>query len=230
MTKKIITKNIKRDFKRNIQQLVRDLSQPFVIIQESPMFVDCPNCIWDSINKKSANIFDASFTSPETIFVGTDQQRTITPVPFDSGRCPVCIGEGQLFTTKELTIPAMINYVSSWRFGSEYYDLPVGKEGVNFAIVKTLSCYYELLAQNSIFIIHNRIKVEKFKPPFVRGIGGEDAVVQMAVQTVEAGEQTTGKFDGLLDPLSRDNVDHRRKIKGPTATRILTGRNRGQGG
>ncbi len=72
MPKKLVTDRVKKDFKRLAQQLVLDLSQPLIIVQESPMFVDCPNCIWDSINKKSSNVFDASFVSSTTIFVSTD--------------------------------------------------------------------------------------------------------------------------------------------------------------
>lgn len=224
----MVSKNVKKDFKRAMQQLVRDLSQPFVIIQESPAFVDCPNCIWDSINKKSSNIRNAAFTVPTIIFSGTDQQRTIAPVPFTTGRCPVCIGEGQLFTTKEVCIGAMVNWIRPGS-KSDYSDLPVGREGTNFAIIKTLACHYQLLAQNKSFVVHNRIKVEKFKPAIVRGLGGEEAVVELVVQTVTHGEETTGKFD-RVDPDSRDAVDPRRKIKGPTALGVLLGRNKGQGG
>jgi hypothetical protein len=228
MPRKLIPNRIKREFQRLTQQVVLDLSQPLVIIQESPFFVDCPNCIWDSINKKSSNVFDASFTVASTIFVGTDQQRTISPVSFTSGRCPVCVGEGQLFTEKELCIPAMINFIRSGD-GSEYMDLAAGKEGVNYAVVKTLACYYDLLARNEVFVIHRTIKCEKFKPPFVRGMGGLEAVAEMIVQTTESGQRSTGKFD-VDDPKFNRLEDVRRRIKGPTATQILRGPIKGQGG
>jgi hypothetical protein len=209
-----------------MQQLVRDLSQPFCIVQESPNFVDCPNCIWDSINKKSSNVFDASFVVPITIFSGTSDERLITPISFTVGRCPVCIGEGQLFTKKEICIPAMVNYLSAADRGGRYSDLPAGKEGVNFMIVKTLACHYDLLANNQIFIVHNNIKCEKFQPPFMRGLGGEEAVCEMLLQTTEAGERTSGKL-GTGDKLSRDD-DPRRRIKGPTDLNILRGNLRGR--
>ena len=111
MPRKLISTAVKRNFKKITQQLVQDLSQPLRIIQESPAFVDCPNCVWDSINKKSSNVFQSSFTAATIIFVSTDQERVISPVSFTEGRCPVCIGEGQLFTTKEICISAMINYI-----------------------------------------------------------------------------------------------------------------------
>ena len=133
MSKKLISKKIKKDFKKIVEQLVTDLSQPLTIVQESPLFVDCPNCIWDSINKKSSNVFDASFSGPITIFTATDQERTISPISFSAGRCPVCIGEGQLFTTKEICIAAMVNFISVADRGGRYFDLPAGKEGVNCA-------------------------------------------------------------------------------------------------
>lgn len=226
MPRRLIPKAIKTEFKRLTQQLVLDLSQPLTIVQESPMFVDCPNCVYDSINKKSSNVFQASFTSSITIFVDTDQERLITPISFDAGRCPVCIGEGQLFTSKEVCIPAMINYLAATGSGSRFFDLPAGKEGTNFMVVKTLACHYELLLNNSIFVVHNNVKCEKWKAPFVRGLGGEEAICEMMLQTSEAGERTTGKF-GEGDPLRRE-AENKRRIKGPTELDILRGRLRGR--
>lgn len=220
---KLISNAIKKQFKQVTQQIVKDLAQSFTIVQESPLFVDCPNCLGDSINKKSANVFDASFVAPIVIFSGTDQERTISPVSFTVGRCPVCIGEGQLFTSKTLCIPAMINFIRPGDSGGKYYDLPAGKEGVNFAVVKTLACYYDLLVRNDVFVIHNNIKCEKYRPPVVRGLGGEEAVVEMVIQTAEAGQLSTGKFDSSDHPFQSQTEDPRRKIKGGTDHRILNG-------
>ena len=224
MPRKLVSKKDKRRFKKLIQQLVVDLSQSLAIVQESPLFIDCPNCIWDSINKKSSNVFDASFASPEVIFADTDQERTITPTSFSIGRCPVCIGEGQLFTSQEVCIPAMVNFISGGE-GGRFTDLPVGKEGVNFLLVKTLACHYNLLAKNEIFTVQAGIKCEKFRPPFVRGLGGEDAVCEMLLQTTEAGQRATEEFGGNA-PLSRED-DPRRRIKGPTDIEVLRGHVRG---
>lgn len=220
MPKQLVPGAVKKQYKKLIQQLVLDLSQQLSIIQESPMFVDCPNCIWDSINKKSSNVFDASFVAATTIFSTTDQERTISPVNFTVGRCPVCIGEGQLFTQKEVCIPAMVNFLSATSPG--YFDLPAGKEGVSFLIVKTLACHYELLTNNQIFVVNGNTKCEKFRPPFVRGLGGEESVCEMVLQTSEAGERTSGDFGGG-DPLRRE-AESKRRIKGPTNLDILRGR------
>lgn len=225
---KLVTSAVKKHFKKTMQQLVRDLSQPLKILQETPFFVDCPNCIWDSINKKSSNVFNSAFVGSVTIFTATDQERTITPAPFTSGRCPVCIGEGQLFTQTEICIPAMINFINPSESGGKYVDLPAGREGVNFAVVKTLACHYDLLARNSIFIVHNHVKCEKFRPPFVRGLGGEEAITEMIIQTTEVGEISSGKFGPGPDPLQNRTEDPRRKIKGPSDLRILQGQVRGQ--
>ena len=86
MPRKLITRKMKQDYKKKMQQLVTDLSQDLVVIQESPMFVDCPNCIWDSINKKSSNVFDSTFVTPVGIFADTDQSRTVNPISFTEGR------------------------------------------------------------------------------------------------------------------------------------------------
>jgi len=226
MGKQLVPKSIKKQFKKLTQQLVLDLSQPLRIIQESPMFVDCPNCVWDSINKKSSNVFQASFTTPLTIFSSTDQERVISPVSFTEGRCPVCIGEGQLFTRKELCIPAMINFIGRDERGGRFLDLPAGKEGVNFLVVKTLACHYELILNNSIFVVHNNVKCEKFNPPIVRGLGGEEAVTEVVLQTTEVGERTSAKFGGT--DKERREAKARRNIKGPTETDVLSGRLQGR--
>jgi len=228
MAKQLVPRSVKEQFRRVTQQVVLDLAQPFTIIQESPSFVDCPNCIWDSINKKSSNVYDASFTVAVNIFVGTDQQRTITPVSFTAGRCPVCVGEGQLFTEREICIPAMINFLGPGSSGGRYQDLAAGKEGVSFALVKTLACHYDLLARNDRFVIHNNIKCEKYRPPFVRGLGGLEAVVEMVVQTTEAGQLSTGKFDSSDHPWQSREEDPRRRIKGPTDLRVLRGQIKGR--
>lgn len=133
-----------------------------------------------------------------------------------------CLGEGQLFTSKEICIPAMVNFISptSSRSG-KFFDLPAGKEGVNFIIVKTIACNYELLLNNQIFVIHGNTKCEKFRPPILRGLGGEEAVVEMILQTTEIGERTSGKFGGG-NQFDRDD-DPRRRIKGPTDLPILRG-------
>ena len=222
----MVSNRVKTQMKKLTQRLVLDLAQPLIIVQESPTFVDCPNCIWDSINKKSSNVFDSSFSGSSTIFASTDQERVITPVSFTSGRCPVCLGEGQLFTTKEICIQAMVNYLSAADRGGRYFDMAAGKEGVNFMIVKTLACHYQLLVNNSIFVVHNNVKCEKFSPPFLRGLGGEEAVVEMTLQTSEAGERTSGKLGGG-DKLSRED-DPRRRIKGPTDINVLRGRQKGR--
>lgn len=220
MPRKLVPSRVKNEFKKLTQQLVLDLSQDLAIVQESPLFTECPNCIWDSINKKSSNVFDATFTVPVTIFSATDQARTINPVSFTSGRCPVCIGEGQLFTSREVCIPAMVNFFSpADDRGGGFVQLAAGKEGKNTLLIKTLACHYELLLNNEIFMIHNGVKCEKFSPPIVRGMGGVEAVAECWMQTAEVGQRASDKFRTSTDP--RD--DPRRRIKGPTDLPVLRG-------
>ena len=215
MPRKMITKKVKQQYKRIMQQLVEDLSQNLVIVQESPMFVDCPNCIWDSINKKSANVFDSTFTSSVTIFQNTDQERVITPISFTSGRCPVCVGEGQLFTNKEVCVPAMINFMSpSSSRGAEFLSSAAGKEAQNFLVVKTHACHHDLLVDNEVFFVHGNIKCTKFRPPILRGLGGDEAVAEIMLQTADEAQSKSGKFGGGTK-LSRDD-DPRKRIKGPS--------------
>jgi len=219
MPKKLVTRKMQRDYRGVLEQVIQDMSQPVIILQdEDRLFVVCPNCIWDSINKKSSNIFNASFIAPVIIFSGTDQQRTITPQPFSFGRCPVCFGEGQLFTENELSIPALVNwYIIRRTEHGDYTDLPAGKQGLHYAQIKAKYAYYELLRQNRTFIIFGDVKCEKFIAPFVRGLGSDIAIVEMWVETVEPGESVTGIQSGHTGR----NIDPRVKIKGPTELQIM---------
>jgi len=185
------------------------------------------NCLWDSINKKSSNVFDNSFTSSATIFSGTSEERVINPIPFSVGRCPVCIGEGQIFTNKEICIPAMVNFFSGTgaRRGL-FMSTAAGKEGMNLVVVKTLACHYELMHNNETFFIHNNVKCVKFKPPFLRGLGGEETVCETVLQTADEGQRTSGKFGGG-DKLSRDD-DPRKRIRGPSDIIDQRGKLRGR--
>ena len=120
----------------------------------------------------------------------------------------------------------MVNFIGRDERGGRFLDLPAGKEGVNFLVVKTLACNYELLLNNEIFVVHNNVKCGKFKPPIVRGLGGEDVVAGVVLQTVEVGERTSAKFGGT--DKQRREADARRRIKGPTETDVLTGRLQGR--
>jgi len=225
MPRKLIPNRVKKDYKRKVQQLITDLSQDLVVVQESPLFVDCPNCIWDSINKKSSNIFDATFISSTTIFAATSDSRLITPISFTEGRCPVCIGEGQIFTNKEICIKAMVNFFSETGRRGSFMSEAAGKEGISLVIIKTLPCNYKLLLQNEVFFINSNVKLAKFKPPFLRGLGGEDAVCETLMQLVDEGQSTSGDY-GSGDKLSRDD-DPRKRIK--SASDILDQRGRLRG-
>lgn len=224
---RLIPPKAAKQFKRTIGKIIQELADPLIIVQESPMFVDCPNCIWDSINSRSSNVFDASFVSPITIFAGTSEQRTISPIPFTSGRCPVCIGEGQLFTSKEICIPALINFLDTTQ-AAQFLSTAAGKEGLNLAEVKTLACHYDLIERNDIFVIHSNIKCEKFRPPFVRGLGGDEAVCVVILQTTEAGQLASGKFDSSDHPFASRTEDPRRRIRSSADINVLRGKIKGR--
>lgn len=226
MPRKLVTSQMKKDYKKKIQQLVTDLSQDLVVIQESPMFVDCPNCIWDSINKKSSNVFDSTFVSSSLIFPGTSEERSISPISFSEGRCPVCIGEGQIFTNKEICIKAMINFFSETGRRGSFMSEAAGKEGVSLVVVKTLPCNYDLLLNNEVFFMHTNVKMAKFKPPFLRGLGGEHAVCETLMQTVDEGQRSTGDYGGG-EKLSRDD-DPRKRIKSQSDILDQRGKLRGR--
>jgi len=65
--------------------------------------INCPNCLYDNVNKESAGIYSPDNPYPSDIVPG--------PIPF-SGICPICSGRG-LYTIKtQENIKALISWAS----------------------------------------------------------------------------------------------------------------------
>lgn len=77
----IITDAMKTMFKDAIDALLRSdgLSLPCRFIYGGTKYINCPNCLFNSITGKSSNIYTAG-----------------GPVPFSQGICPYCNGEGKV--------------------------------------------------------------------------------------------------------------------------------------
>lgn len=68
------------------------LSKPCLLIYPAST-TDCVNCIYDPIGKKSSN-----------------RWTTGGPMPFNSGACPMCNGQGRIATENSETINMTINW------------------------------------------------------------------------------------------------------------------------
>lgn len=163
--------SIQQEYKKYINQVVSDLGREIDVLSSLTTVV-CPNCYWDGVTNKSSGVFDSSFVSPVTVFSSTSAERTITPIPFTRGRCPVCFGEGKLVAHSVTTITANISYYPEELGGkSEEYNVePFGKDGKSYIILKTHEKNYSLLLNcDAIFI--NDVRYEKVRPPVYDGVG-----------------------------------------------------------
>lgn len=91
----------------SIKQVIADLGRD-IQLHKKPIFSDCPNCLWNSNEEKSANIY-----------VPTNPNAVNGPLhkPFkNGGQCPVCKGVGRLNSPQSETIKvAVIKEVETLR-------------------------------------------------------------------------------------------------------------------
>lgn len=103
----IITEDLKNTFTSAIEALLADsaLTVPCKLVYENTKLEDCPNCIYDSISKKSSN-----------------QYQTGGPIYFVDGQiCPYCSGFGSLSFKKEEDI--YLGIIKPAFFGGSNLDL-----------------------------------------------------------------------------------------------------------
>ena len=175
---KIVTKPVFRMYKDLMCQVIKDLGES-VLLYYDPDIADCPNCHYDRVTKKSKNVFDSSFIAPVTIF-GT----LISPQPFTRGRCPVCTGEGKLYSYTPITVQGLVKWQPN---DSEMERTVAGDEGYNIVRVKARKTYYEKIRDCKYAIIDGT-KCEIIRPPIFRGLGKQDEVIVAYFEAVETGK------------------------------------------
>jgi hypothetical protein len=79
----IITPEFKAIFKNAIDALLEDtaLTVPCRLVLGDTRFTDCPNCVYDAVNRRSSNKYTPG-----------------GPIPFRTGICPYCHGNGRIET------------------------------------------------------------------------------------------------------------------------------------
>ena len=91
---KYVTTAIDQAAVEAIAQLISDVGRP-IDIHLIPSSIDCPNCGWDTVYKRSNNRYDSS------------NPNSLGPLnkPFaTNARCPVCDRKGKLFTPSSTSI------------------------------------------------------------------------------------------------------------------------------
>jgi len=177
---KIVTPEIKKIYRKLINQTIEDLNKP-VVIHLEPIKVDCPNCLYDTLNKKSSGVFDTSFVAPVVIFGDT-----INPISFDRGRCPVCFGEGVLTSENTRNIKALVK----WNPGGTIENIPIGREGAPLVRIKAKRTEYDHILSAEYFVVDG-VRCEKVQPPTIRGLGTEEVLVTVLLVAVEPGSSVS---------------------------------------
>ena len=175
----IVTPAIRKIYKDLIKQVVEDLHKP-ILVYSPPTKEDCPNCIYDFVNKISSGNFQSDFVTPVIIF-----GNTISPVSFTRGRCPICFGDGHLESAIARNVKALVkwNPVAA----DDIESLPVGREGHAVVRIKVLRADFDLVNTAVSFTVDG-VRCETLKPPTIRGLGTQEELVIAFLQEVEPGK------------------------------------------
>lgn len=163
----LVNAEFKQIFKYAISSLLEkdSLALPCSIVYENTKLQDCPNCIYDSISKKSSN-----------------QYQTGGPIFFVDGQiCPYCGGNGSLSFSKEETV--YLGIIKPVFFGFTEMEL----NNVNFVDGKIQSlCSIDLYAKlknASYIIIDTNItnitnsKFIRYRDPIPVGFGDNSFII-----------------------------------------------------
>lgn len=174
----IVTPAIRKIYKDLIKEVIEDLHKPITVFSP-PLKEDCPNSIWDPINKTDSGQFDSSFVSPVVIF-----GETISPINFTRGRCPVCRGVGYLEKEVSRSAKALVKWNPNT--ADDVESLPVGREGKAVVRIKVLRADFDLINNATHFIVDG-VKCELIRAPTIRGLGTQEELVIAFLLEVEPG-------------------------------------------
>jgi len=214
-----IPRTLKKKFQDGFDEYIRAMGRE-VTLELPVIYTDCPNCIYDSVNKNSTGRHDPSFVRPVYIFPSTSEEEKVYPQPFniidDSGVtydpngqvtqivrsaiCPVCKGKGRLVSKPTLDIIAVVTWnPKSPTFDGRMLDESAGRFNENVVRLKTFSSNYEVCLQAKIFYVDG-VKCEVFLPAHNKGIGGEH-ITEIQLQTV-----------GVVDNATSRNYNHDSRV------------------
>lgn len=186
-----ISKILKKEFKKGFYEFIDTMGQK-VEVFIPPHSVTCPNCLWDSVQNSSINVFNNEFKRPLIVFPNTIYAKTIYPVPFNididtdiqynpqlidpkilqCNICPVCNGEGKITSDNSICIQCLVTWDYSQTGGetTKYLDLSAGRDGKQIVRLKTYDYNYAI-CRDALYFIINGIKCEVVIPPKLKGLG-----------------------------------------------------------
>jgi hypothetical protein len=154
--------SLKNSFNTGFNNLIDSLGK---IIKIQNGKIDCPNCIYDKVLKKSSGVYDTS----NSYGVGSEYNK-----PFSNGQqCPVCQGVGTI--TQWSTITGLVNWKPRQRYE-------------NGALITTNRCceikikkaYYNYILKSNEFLVpidDSYVKCKKMIEPTSFGLGSHEFII-----------------------------------------------------
>jgi hypothetical protein len=137
---KLVSDTVKQVFKDRMDELLVDLGRT-ITLHLAPSVADCPNCSYDSIRKRSKNIYNSANPNP----LGSLNK------PFTKGKkCPVCNAQGVLKTQRSTTYTATI---SSKFKEKEVLEAGIGEMDINAVKTSTVIGSYNDILNTKLAII-----------------------------------------------------------------------------
>ena len=122
---KLVSDTVKQVFKDRMDELLVDLGRT-ITLHLRPTVTDCPNCLFDSIRKRSKNIYNAANPNP----AGPLNKS------FARGkRCPVCGSQGVLKTARQVNYTSTISTKFKER---EVLEAGIGQLDINAVKTNTV--------------------------------------------------------------------------------------------
>lgn len=180
-------------FNNRIQEQIRKVSHKImrgtlktVYVYGDPTEYDCPNCHYDAATSSSSGRHDSSFVTPVVI-----NGRTITPISFVRGRCPVCKGEGTIDFDNRYDIKAYVRWDPPSDSKGNLDFLPIGKEGSSIVMLKIPDTKYFETVRDCIYAEIGGVRCELYRPPTIREVGREKLFVLAFFASSSEGHSTT---------------------------------------
>jgi len=226
-----IPRSVKKQFKAKFDDYMKAMGKSIDVYLD-PYEVGCPNCIFDSVQEVSANVYNEQFKRPVNIFPSTHAERIVYPVPFNvltvSGVqydptiqnpkilkttvCPVCKGTGILISANKICLTAVV----TWGPKEEFLELSAGREGQPICRIKTFNCNYSVVRDATKFVVEG-IECKLHRPPRVKGLGG-DHIVEAYLLANEVGPSVSKNYDSdvRIDINNPERVSDQAPISTPT--------------
>jgi len=130
---RLVSDTVKQVFKDRMDELLVDLGRP-IVLHLTPSVSDCPNCLYDSIRKRSKNVYSTGNPNPPGAL----------NKPFLRGKkCPVCNGQGVLKTQRRANYTATISTKFKER---EVLEAGIGEMDINAIKTSTvIGSYNDIL-------------------------------------------------------------------------------------